>query len=134
MTLLVLRFILIALLVLPFVDLFLLVKVAEVIGFWQTIGVVLLTGIAGAELIRREGRFVLRKLQSSITVEEVSRNVLEGVMLVASGLLLLTPGLLTDLLGVFLVFRPLRERLVVRIARKMKNSGNVRVETFSLRP
>ncbi|MFB6292239.1 MAG: FxsA family protein [Candidatus Nanohaloarchaea archaeon] len=127
-----LRFVLIAFLVLPFVDLFLLVKVAETVGFWQTIGIILLTGVAGAELIRREGRFVLKKLQSSITVEEMSRNVMEGFMLLASGLLLLTPGLVTDLIGVLLVFRPFRERLVVRLARRAKEQGSVRVETFSL--
>lgn len=122
------RYILIALLVLPFVDLWLLLEVSSVIGFWRTLAVVLLTGLIGAEMVRREGRFVLRKLTSSVTPEEVSRNFLEGAILVFAGLLLLTPGLLTDVLGVLFVFRPLRERIVAKLSESIKRRGEFRVE------
>lgn len=126
-----LRYIVIALLVLPFVDLYLLMEVASVIGFWKTLAVVVLTGLLGAEIVRREGRFVLKKIQASVTAEEVSRNFLEAALLVLAGLLLLSPGLVTDLMGVLVAFRPLRERLVARLSRRFKQSSNVKFEVAS---
>lgn len=119
-----LRYIVIALLVLPFIDLWLLVEVASAIGFWNTLAVVLLTGLIGAEIVRREGRFVLRKLQASVTAEEISRNFLEAAMLVLSGTMLLSPGLITDGMGAVLVFRPLRERIVARLSERFKRKSN----------
>ncbi|MFB6166961.1 MAG: FxsA family protein [Candidatus Nanohaloarchaea archaeon] len=127
-----LRYWIIALLVLPFVDLWLLMEVASVIGFWRTVAVVLLTGLIGAEMVRREGRFVLEKLRTSVTAEEMSRNFLEAAILVLSGLLLLSPGLITDVLGALLALRPLRERLVARLSRKFRQSSSVRFEVSGL--
>jgi len=112
----------------PFTDLYILVQLAEILGFLQTLGIVVATGILGAAIVRREGRHVLMKMQRSVTAGEISRNVAEGTLLVISGLLLITPGIVTDLIGFMLAFRPLRERLV---ARRISNStGNIEVEFF----
>lgn len=112
----------------PFTDLYILVQLAEILGFLQTLGIVVATGILGAAIVRREGRHVLMKMQRSVTAGEISRNVAEGALLVISGLLLITPGIVTDLIGFMLAFRPLRERLV---ARWISNStGNIEVEFF----
>ncbi|EHK02510.1 FxsA cytoplasmic membrane protein, partial [Candidatus Haloredivivus sp. G17] len=75
-----LRFLIVLLLVVPFIDLYLLIEVSGLMGFWTVIALVLLTGMIGAELIRREGRHVLLKLQRSVTSGEVSRNVAEGAI------------------------------------------------------
>lgn len=112
----------------PFTDLYILVQLAEILGFWQTLGIVLATGVIGAAIVRREGRHVLKKLQRSVTAGEVSRNVAEGALLVISGLLLITPGIITDVIGFLLAFRPLRERLVARWV--SKNTGNIDVEVL----
>lgn len=121
---------LIAMVALPFVDLYILVQLAGMIGFWQTLGIVVLTGLAGAEIIRREGRYVLQKLQTSVSAGEVSRNVLEGVLLAVSGLLLISPGLVTDAIGFLLTFRPLRERVVAYLVNS-RDFSNVEVRTYS---
>lgn len=125
-----LRYILITLFLLPFVDFWVLFEVSAMIGFWETLAIVLATGIIGAELVRREGRFVAEKLMTSVTAEEVSRNFLEGAMLVAAGFLLILPGLISDGIGAFILVRPLRERLVVKLAQRFKNSMNVEIQTF----
>lgn len=125
-----LRYLLIALFLLPFVDFWLLFEVSAMIGFWETLAIVLATGVIGAELVRREGRFVVEKLMTSVTAEEVSRNFLEGAMLVAAGFLLILPGLISDGIGALILFRPLRERVVVSIAERFKGSMNVEVRTF----
>ena len=121
-----LRYLIISLLVLPFVDLYLLIQVTGTLGFLNTLAIILLTGLVGAELIRREGRYVFRKLQTSVTGGEISRNFLEGAILVLSGLFLLSPGFVTDGIGFIMVIRPIRERLVARIMNKRQ--GNFQVE------
>lgn len=125
-----LRFLIVLLLVVPFIDLYLLIEVSGLMGFWAVIALVLLTGMIGAELIRREGRHVLMKLQRSVTSGEVSRNVAEGAIIVLCGLLLLTPGFLTDIIGFLLIFRPLRERLVAKLVSGTGSSMNFEVRTF----
>lgn len=122
-----LRYLVLFLITVPFIDIYILIQLSSKIGFLQTLAIVVATGLIGAELIRREGRHVLRKLQRSVTGGEVSRNMAEGVMIVFSGLLLLTPGLVTDVAGFLLVFRPVRERLVAR----WMNSSSVEVEVIS---
>lgn len=125
-----LRFLLVFLLVLPFIDLYVLIEAASFLGFWQVIALVLLTGIIGAELIRREGRHVIMKLQRSVTGGEVSRNMLEGGIIVLCGLLLLTPGFISDILGFLLILRPLRERLVAYVMNRAESDMHIEVRSF----
>lgn len=125
-----LRFLIVLLLVIPFIDLYLLMEVSSLMGFWTVIALVLLTGMIGAELIRREGRHVLLKLQRSVTTGEISRNVAEGAIIVLCGLLLLTPGFITDIFGFLLIFRPLRERLVAKLVSGSSESMHFEVRSF----
>ncbi len=123
---------LVLLFMLPFVDLYILVELTGEIGILNTLLVILATGLIGAEVVRREGLKVVRKLSASVTAEEISRNMLEGLLLVLGGLMLITPGLITDLLGLVLVFGPTRQRIMLKIVGRFKSSSNVRfeVETF----
>ncbi len=123
-----LRYLLLALLALPFIDILVLIEISSAIGFWRTVALILVTGVIGAEIARREIRFVLSKLGSSVTLREVSRNFLETTILLAAGLMLISPGIVTDLIGVSLAFRPFRERLVVKLAERLKEKGNFEVE------
>lgn len=125
-------YILVAVLALPFIDFYLLFRLTSVIGFWRTLAIVLGTGLAGAWFVRREGRFVLRKFSTSVTAGEISRNFLEALLLFIAGITLITPGIITDLLGFLLAFRPVRERLVVRLAGKFDGSANVEFEVLEL--
>lgn len=125
-----LRFLIVFLLVLPFVDMYVLFQVSSMLGFWQTMALVLLTGLIGAELIRREGRHVLMKLQQSVTGGEISRNMMEGLIILLCGIFLLTPGFITDIIGFLLIFRPLRERLVAGLMNRIESSANMKVRTL----
>lgn len=123
-----LRYLIIGLLVLPFVDLYLLIQVAGSLGFWQTLAIIMLTGLVGAELIRREGRHIFRKLQTSVTGGEISRNFLEGAILVLCGLFLLSPGFITDGIGFIMVIRPIRERIVARAMNSRSDNFQVEIQ------
>jgi len=120
--------ILLALATIPFVDIYILVQLAQSIGFWQTLALIILTGAVGLEIVRREGLYVIVKLQRSVTAGEATRNALEIGLLVLSGLLMIVPGIITDVAGFVLVFRPVRERL----AAKYSGNSNVEVQSFSL--
>lgn len=118
------------LLTVPFIDLYLLVELSQIIGFWQVLAIILLTGMIGAEVVRREGVYVFRKIQTSVTAGEVSRNMLEVGLLVGGGFLLLMPGLVTDITGLLIIIRPVRERIAAKITQG--NSGQVEIEFYSL--
>lgn len=115
-------------LVLPFIDIYLLIELTGRIGFLNTLLVVLATGMIGAAIVKREGKGLLQKLQRSVTAEEVSRNVMEAVLLGVGGLMMITPGLVTDFLGLLMVWRPTRVRIMLKLAEKIKKSGNFQVE------
>jgi UPF0716 protein FxsA len=126
-----LAYLIVLFLLLPFIDLYLLIELTSHIGFPATVGLVIATGIAGAFVVKREGRNVLGKLQKSVSAQEISRNLLEGILLAIGGLMLLSPGLITDLIGFMMVLRPTRERIMLKIASKMREKSNFRVQTYS---
>lgn len=117
-----------SLLALPFIDLYVLMEATSSLGFPITLGLILLTGVIGADMIRREGKHVLLKLQRSVTGGEVSRNVLEGAIIAFCGLMLLTPGFISDGIGFMLISRPLRERLVAKALNSSRSNFNVKVQ------
>ncbi|MFB6166636.1 MAG: FxsA family protein [Candidatus Nanohaloarchaea archaeon] len=118
--------------ILPLLDLVLLVKVAGIIGLWETVLIVVFTGLVGASLIRREGFRVMGRMQSAVMAEEVGQTVLEGALLTVGGVFLLSPGIITDLLGFSLAFSWTRTRLAAWMRRRMQDSDRfaVQVETF----
>ena len=124
------KYLLILLLTLPFIDLYVLIQLTSMIGFLQTLLIVIVTGVIGAEIIRREGRNVFQKLHTSVTGKEISRNLLELVLLVIGGIMLLSPGLVTDFLGLVMVLRPTRERIMLKLAEKLGENSDIHVESY----
>jgi len=99
----------------PLLELYLLIKVGDLIGVWPTVSLVILTGALGAFLTRLEGLRVLRQVQAEFKEGRVpTAALLDGLLIVVAGAVLLTPGLITDALGFFLLLPP--GRRVVRDA------------------
>ncbi|MFC6719218.1 FxsA family protein [Natrialbaceae archaeon GCM10025810] len=98
---------LLALLLIPFLDAVLLAYVAlrvEAFGLVGMVLLVVLTGLIGMLLVRAEGRRTVRKMQKSLAEGKPPTNqLLDGGLLIAAGAFLLTPGLVTDLIGFLLV-------------------------------
>ncbi len=114
----------------PFIDLYLLVQVTDIMGFWNILAIILLTGMVGAEIVRREGMYVLKKIQRSVTAGEISRNVLEIGLLVGGGIMLLVPGLITDVAGITIIMRPVRERIAAKASNRSSGSIQIEIESF----
>jgi len=94
-----------ALLLVPLADAFLLVLVAAEIGPVLTVLIVVLTALLGMLLVRAEGRHTVRKIQQKLAEGEIPTDeLLDGGLLLVAGALTLTPGLVTDALGIILVF------------------------------
>jgi UPF0716 protein FxsA len=91
----------------PLLELLLLVKLGEVIGFWATVALVVATGALGALLTRIQGLRVLRQVQAELREGRVpAERLLDGLLILIAGAVLLTPGLITDALGFFLLVPP----------------------------
>jgi UPF0716 protein FxsA len=86
--------------IVPIIELAVLIKAGQYIGTFYTIALVILTGVVGALLAKLQGLLVLKDIE-----REVNRGVMpadklfDGVIILCSGLLLLTPGFITDALG-----------------------------------
>jgi UPF0716 protein FxsA len=112
----------------PAIEMLLLLELAERLGGVETVLLILLTGSLGASLAKREGLGVLRQLQADAArgVPPADRLV-EGVLVLIGGVLLITPGVLTDALGVALLIGPVRRpvaRAVKRaLARRLQEGG-----------
>lgn len=110
------RYVIAGLLAVPLLDALLLVFVAGAIGGVATVALVVLTGLVGMLLVRAEGRHTLGKLRErAVRGESPTDQLLDGAFLIAAGAFLLTPGLVTDTLGLLFVIPltryPLREAL-----------------------
>lgn len=95
--------------VIPLVELLLLVQLARWIDFWPTVAITIVTGIVGGTLAKREGLRVWRQWQAALReLRPPEQGVLDGLLVLVGGVLLITPGVLTDLTGAALLFRPTR--------------------------
>lgn len=105
----------------PIVELYILFQLSGVMGPWSTIGLVLVTGVAGAYLAKSEGKLIINKIKMELNQGKLPGNqLLNGLCVLIGGALLLTPGILTDILGFSLVIPGLREIFKVYLKRKFK--------------
>jgi len=114
------QWIFLALLLIPLVELYVLIAVGGVIGALPTIGLTLLTAVAGAWLMRTQGLMTLQRLQAQLALGEPPQlPMVEGALILLGGMLLLIPGFITDTLGFALLIPPVRAALARRwVARR----------------
>lgn len=98
--------------VVPLVELVLLLVVADYTSWQFTLGLVLLTGFLGAGLARWQGTNCLQRIHQETAEGQIPGDaLLDGLMILIAGAVLITPGVLTDLVGFGLLTPPLRRRL-----------------------
>lgn len=94
----------------PVIELWLLMRVGSVIGFFPTIGIVLLTGFVGAWMARIQGLSVISEMNTSVAQGKVpGKELVNAVLVFVGGALLLTPGFVTDILGFFMIMPGTRD-------------------------
>ena len=106
----------------PIVELALLIKIGQYIGVGYTILIVILTGVTGAYLAKMQGLLTLRRIEEDVNQGRMPADkMFDGVLILCSGILLLTPGFITDLIG-FMGLIPLTRNLFKRwLKRKIED-------------
>ena len=88
----------------PFVEIYLLIKIGAQVGAFNTILIVILTGLLGASLARLEGIKTMTKVRDSLNRGDLpAEEMLDAMLIFVAGVVLLTPGLITDLAGLTLL-------------------------------
>ena len=102
----------------PIAELYVIIKVGEAIGAVPTILLLLADSVLGSMLLRSQGRRVWRRFRQALELGRLPhREVIDGVLVIFGGAFLITPGFLTDVVGVLLLLPPTRalfRRLLVR--------------------
>ena len=129
----------VAFLVVPVVEIYVLIHVGQVIGAWWTVLLLVADSVLGSWLLRREGARAWRALQSALTEGRMpTRELADAALIVFGGTLFITPGFVTDVVGLVAILpvtRPIARRLlgalvarrvvVVRNARRPGPPGDV---------
>ena len=110
--------------VVPIAELAVIIQVGQEIGVWWTIAILIADSVLGAVLMRSQGRAAWRRFNEAMQGGRIPhREVLDGVLVIFGGALLLTPGFLTDILGLALLIpltrAAVRAVLVRRLGRRM---------------
>ena len=108
-----------AFVVMPLVEIYVLIQVGQVIGAWWTILLLVVDSMLGAWIVRREGGRAWRALDQALASGRMPATELaDGALILVGGTLMLTPGFVTDLLGVLVVLpftRPVARRMLARV-------------------
>ncbi len=126
-------------LLIPILEIFILIQVGGLIGAIPTILAIIGTAVLGAILLRQQGLSTFRRVQSSISQGEIPAiEMMEGVILLITGALLLTPGFFTDILGFLGLVPQLRRVFIVKVLKHVNilqvNTSRATGEHTSPRP
>lgn len=119
----------------PLLELALLIKLGQALGFWPVMALVIGTAIGGALLIRAQGFSMLRRMMDAVEPQRPQlQPVIDGGLLVAAGVLLILPGPITDTLGLLLLLPPVRWLVAKRFLRSAVVLHRVDIRGFGRRP
>ena len=106
----------------PVIELYVLIKIGAVFGALNTILLVILTGAAGAYLARLQGMQTMYRIRARMQQGEMpAEDMLDAFIIFAAGVVLLTPGLLTDIAGLLLLLPPTRLRFKIWLRQKLED-------------
>jgi UPF0716 protein FxsA len=106
--------------VVPIAELWVVIQVGQAIGVWWTIALLIGDSLLGSVLMRSQGRAVWRRFSEAVAAGRApAREVLDGVLVIFGGALLLTPGFISDVLGVTLLLPPTRAIVRRVLARRL---------------
>lgn len=121
----------VAFIVVPVVEIFLITQVASQLGWPETIVLVIGVSLVGAWLVKREGLNVIRRIQDSFRGAKLPTDDLaDGAMIFFASALMLTPGFLTDALGLALLLPPIRAVIRPSVIRFFRRRVEVRTTGF----
>ncbi|MFJ7990995.1 FxsA family protein [Peribacillus frigoritolerans] len=125
------KYFLMFIIAMPVVEIIVLLLSGNLIGFWPTLFLIAATGLIGAYLAKRQGIETWKKAQEQIRYGMMPGNeIIDGICIFIGAALLLSPGLISDIMGLILVFPPTRNLLkpiVIRFIMNRMNKGKVTI-------
>ncbi len=112
----------------PLLEIAVFIQIGGWLGLWPTLGLVILTAVIGTWELRAQGLATLARARSAIDAGKLpTREMFDGACLLFAGALLLTPGFITDTIGMFLFIPTVRAYLRTRLARHLSASVETHV-------
>lgn len=120
--------------VFPIVEIAILVKFGQAFGFWWTLALILATAILGTAVMQHQGFQVMNRAMESLSAGRPPIGpVVDGAFIMLAGLLLITPGLISDAVGALLLVPWIRHRVAAWSVRTALKAGRVHVDVFTSR-
>ena len=111
--------------VIPIAELYLLIKIGGMIGGFNTVLIIFITALVGAYLAKSQGFMVIRKIQQAMHEGRLpARELLHGLFVLLGGFTLLTPGFITDFIGLSMLVPAIRERYIRYTEQLIRNKIN----------
>jgi len=108
--------------IIPIAELYLLIKIGGLIGALNTVLIIFFTAVIGAYLAKTQGFIVIRKINQALNEGRLpARELMDGLFVLLGGFTLLTPGFLTDFIGLSMLFPPTRILYIKLAARIIQN-------------
>ena len=105
----------------PLIEISLLIKLGEEIGFWPTLMIQIGTGVLGASLAKLQGLLIWRRIMEELQMGRVPTDeMVDGLLIFAAGVVLMTPGLLTDLAGFAMLIPATRNAFKAWVSRQFE--------------
>lgn len=106
----------------PIVELWLLIQIGRATSFWTTLAIVILTGVVGAALARREGLKVYRQIRNDLAAGRLPADpLIDALVILVAGALLITPGLISDVVGIVLLVPPARRFVRTQLRQRFRS-------------
>lgn len=125
------RYLILLLILIPAGEIGVLLLSGEIIGIVPTILMIIFTGIVGAYLAKKQGLETIRRAQEQLNRGMIpGEALLDGICILVGGVLLLSPGFITDVFGIVLLAPPTRKyvkKLLTKTLTKWLNNGNVTI-------
>ena len=115
------QYLLFLFIILPLMELYLLIKIGVVIGAFNTIFLIVSTGVIGAYMARGQGLMILSKINHELSHGEMpSESMVDGLFVLVGGVLLITPGIVTDIAGFIFVIPETRKYIKKYLKKKFR--------------
>lgn len=127
------KWIMLAIFIVPTIEVALFMIAGKMIGILGTLAIILITGILGGYLAKTQGMNVFRELQLKLRNGEMPGDTLiDGALILAGGILLITPGFFTDFVGFCLLAPIIRQKVKEMVVKYLKNkmTGHTIVYTY----
>ncbi len=118
--------------VMPLIELYFIVQVGHQLGFIPTIALLIVVSAVGSALVKREGLKAFRRfMEAAQSGEQLTKEIANGVCILAAGVFLLAPGFISDVLAILLLLPPVRMVIVRLVGRRIHGKTTVIKGTHS---